>query len=103
MPSITGPDQVGPRVAQVDAREARRGCAGLGSCELPPARLGLNSSRFAPTGERGRQLGHHLVGVAAARSAPRPGATSRIQRKELPPEKMLTAEVNSPGTTCVNT
>ena len=32
-----------------------------------------------------------------------PKRASRIQRKELPPAKTLTAEVNSPGITCVKT
>ena len=52
MPSITGADQVVARVAQVDARRSAPRMCGLGSCELPPARLGLKSRRFAPTGER---------------------------------------------------
>ena len=72
---------------------------GLGSWELPPARLGLNRRPLAPTGAEAA-----IAFIASYPAAVSPPSTaSRIHRKELPPAKMLTAEVKRPGTTWVNT
>ena len=79
---------------------------GLGSSDEPPARLGLNNSFRAPGGDR--SANSVITSYTSRPSRPAwaarfPHSWSRTQRSELPAENMPIAEVNMPGTTCVNT